>query len=169
MFNSFSNTEITSALKGGKGNTLPSTRATEKVNKPIEVEDYKKPQGDPKQHWGYHLVLDVSECSHGIDDPQYVVQFIKHLVQALKMKPIGEPIVVQVNDTDGRGTSAVQIITTSTITFHGDDDEWSAYIDVFSCAPYDPKVAIDLVHQYFKPKHVGDLWLYRDAGSWPRK
>lgn len=172
MFKNFSNSEIIQGLKsGGGGKTAtPTIRATEQPNKPIEVEDQPKNISGKRQHWGYHLILDVSECSHGIDDPAYVVQFIKELVVALKMKPIGEPIVVKVDDAvDGRGTSAVQIITTSTITFHGDDDEWSAYIDVFSCAPYDPKVAIDLVHKYFQPKHVGDIWLYRDAGSWPRK
>lgn len=146
-----------------------AVRATEKPNKPIELEDKPKDIKGKRQHWGYHLLLDVSDCSKGIDDEKNVLEFLKQLVKELKMTPIGEPFLVKVKEPDGRGISAVQIITTSTITFHGDDDEWSAYIDVFSCAPYEPKVAIDCVKKFFDPKHVGDLWLYRDAGSWPRK
>lgn len=162
---------ISKAVKGEKG--LPAVRATEKPNKPIELEDKPKPRGPEGGHWGYHLLLDVSECNKKIDDEKAVILFLKDMVKLLKMTPIGEPIVVRVDTKEkgesARGMSAIQIITTSHISIHGDDDEWSAYIDIFSCAPYDPKVAIECVKKHFEPKHVGDIWIERDSGSWPKK
>lgn len=138
--------------------------------KPIEVDDVPgKPIAGKPKHWGYHLLLDISDCNHDIDDPKKVESFIADLVKALKMKTIGDPMVVKVEGEDGRGVTAVQIITTSTITFHGDNDKWSVYLDVFSCKEFEPETAIGLVKQYFAPKHIGKLWLHRDAGRWPEK
>ncbi|SRR5579885_1752959 len=137
---------------------------------PVEVDDVpSKPLGGRRQHWGYHLILDISGCNHAIDDPAKVKAFLAELVAALKMKTLAPPVVVRVKGEDGRGVTAVQLITTSSITFHGDDDRWCAYIDVFSCKPFAPKTALDLVRTYFQPKHVGKLWLFRDAGRWPER
>ena len=135
--------------------------------KPEELDDIPS-SGKNEQHWGYHLLVDASDCNHDIDDPKIVELFIRELVKKLKMKPIGQPMVVKVNGEDGRGTTAVQIITTSTITFHGDDEKWSVYLDVFSCKEYEPKVALDLFNRYFKPKHIAYKWILRDAGNYPK-
>lgn len=147
-----------------------SIRATEKPNKPIELEDRPKDIKGKGQHWGYHLLLDCSECNERIDDEKAVENFLKQLVKEIKMKPIGDPIIVKVDSKkEGRGISGVQIIESSTITAHFDDEGRAAYIDVFSCAPYDPEVAIKCVRKFFSPKYVGDLWIERDAADWPKK
>jgi 8-oxo-dGTP pyrophosphatase MutT (NUDIX family)/S-adenosylmethionine/arginine decarboxylase-like enzyme len=134
---------------------------------PIEVADNPK-KSEAGKHWGYHLILDISGCNEGIDDETTVRAFFKDLLAITKMKPIGDLIVVRVdNPEEGRGLTAVQIITTSTITFHGDDDQWCLYFDLFSCAAFDPRAVIDLVKKYFQPERIGKIWLYRDAGKWP--
>ncbi len=133
------------------------------------VDDTAKPVRGKRQHWGYHLILDVSDGNKNIDDEKAVGAFLKDLVKALKMKAVGEPMIVRTDDQTGRGLSAVQIITTSSITFHGDDDEWCAYIDIFSCKSFEPQHAIGVVEKYFSPKHIGKFFLYRDAGRWPEK
>jgi len=84
------------------------------------------------------------------------------------MEAVGEPIVKRMDNERGRGVSGVQLITTSTITFHGDDEKWCVYLDVFSCKAYDPKVVFDYVKECFTPKYIGHKFLYRDAGTWPR-
>lgn len=138
--------------------------------KPEELDDVPNHGGESGTHWGYHLLVDCSDCDHSIDDVRKVELFVKELVRALKMKPLGDPMVIKVDDKeDGRGVTAVQVITTSTITFHGDNDKWSVYLDVFSCAPYEPKVALNLFTKYFEPKHLAYKWILRDAGNWPRK
>jgi len=172
------NDQIVSALKKGspkKGSPTP-TKSEEILNKPSDSlqeheldDDYHKSVKGKGEHWGYHLMMDISDCNHHIDDLKSVESFITDLVEALKMERLGKPILVKVNGQDGRGITAVQIITTSTITFHGDDDKWSAYIDVFSCKVFDPQIAVDLVEEYFEPKKMGKFWLFRDAGRWPSK
>lgn len=137
------------------------------IIKPIELADVP---GKPinKTHWGYHLLLDASGCNKNIDDPDMVKLFLKMLVKELDMKPIGEPTIIKVSDQEGRGVTGVQVITTSTITFHGDDQEWCVYLDVFSCKTYDPRLVFKLFTRFFKPKHYGYKWILRDAGKWPK-
>jgi S-adenosylmethionine/arginine decarboxylase-like enzyme len=128
----------------------------------------EKPSKD--DHWGYHLILDMSGCNKKIDQPDVVRAFLKELVKKLDMVAVGEPIVKSFDDSHkGRGTSGIQLITTSTITFHSDDERWCVYLDVFSCKTYDPKVVFDAVNKHFEPKEIRHKWLYRDAGSWPHK
>jgi S-adenosylmethionine/arginine decarboxylase-like enzyme len=128
-------------------------------------------KADPKEeHWGYHLIMDMSHCNKDIDKPEVIKKFLKQMVKDLDMTAVGEPIIKHFDTPPyGRGTTGVQILTTSTITFHSDDEKWSLYLDVFSCKSYDPKVVFDAVKKYFAPKHIGHKWLYRDAGDWPRK
>lgn len=141
--------------------------------KPYELDDKGgiKPAGGKEDHWGYELILDCSDCNEKIDDPPTVTAYLKEMVTALKMIAVGEPLVHQFTGegTEGRGTSGVQIITTSSVTFHSDDDGEAAYINVFSCKAFEPQTAIDLTRKYFEPKRCGALWLYRDAGPWPEK
>lgn len=136
---------------------------------PIEVsDDPSLKESGEGGHWGYHLILDISKCNEKIDDVDAVRSFLKDLVTELKMKTIGPPMIVRVRGEEGRGLTAVQIITTSSITFHADDEEWCVYIDVFSCKTFDPDAATNLVKKYFRPEHIGRRWLYRDAGPWPK-
>lgn len=141
--------------------------------KPIELSDViKKPSKKRRKHWGYHLLLDLSGCNKKVDDPAVVKAYLKELVTVLKMKAVGEPIVHQFKGAtveEGRGTSGVQIITTSSITFHSDDEGEQAYIDIFSCKEFQPADAIKLTKRYFQPKKMGDEMIYRDAGKWPEK
>ena len=112
---------------------------------PIEVDDIPtKPIAGRRKHWGYHLIMDISGCNRDIDDDGIVKTFLAHLVSDLRMKTIGPPVVVKVEGEDGRGLTAVQIITTSSITFHGDNDKWCVYLDVFSCKQFKPQTVIDL-------------------------
>ena len=135
-----------------------------------ELDDIPKKPSANDDHWGYHLLMDMSGCNKNIDNPEKVRAFLKELVQELKMKPLGPPVIIKVDDSEnGRGVTGVQVITTSTITFHGDDQKWCVYLDVFSCAAYEPKIVFDTVKKYFAPKQIGHKWIYRDAGEWPHK
>lgn len=138
---------------------------------PVELDDKSgvKPVAGKPDHWGYHLIIDMSNCNRDIDDEKAVKAFFRQLVADLKMKTLTDVEIVRPKKEEGRGLTAVQVITTSSITFHGDDDKWSVYLDIFSCKPFDPKVAISLIKKCFAPKHIGGLWLHRDAGRWPEK
>jgi S-adenosylmethionine/arginine decarboxylase-like enzyme len=147
----------------------------ESLLKPLELVDVSSKRKvdlenkNKNKHWGYHLLLDISGCNKNIDDEKVIEKFLKTLVKEIKMKPLGDPIIVRVDSKkEGRGVSAVQIIESSTITCHFDDEGNAGYIDIFSCAPYEPKVAIDCIKKFFEPKHIGDLFIYRDAAAFPK-
>jgi S-adenosylmethionine/arginine decarboxylase-like enzyme len=48
-----------------------------------------------------------------------------------------------------KGTSAVQFILTSTIVIHTLDLMKAVYINIFSCKPFDGKVAVQLIKEWF--------------------
>jgi S-adenosylmethionine/arginine decarboxylase-like enzyme len=113
--------------------------------------------------WGIHLLVDASGCNEYINCVNNVRAFIIKLVQKIKMHPIGKPMVVYVDTEEGKGVSAVQLITTSTITFHGDDEGKRAFIDVFSCKEFDQQKVIDYIKEVFRPQKINTRLIIRDA------
>ncbi len=67
------------------------------------------------------------------------------------MRRFGETQVVHFGD-DPRvtGFSMTQLIETSLISAHFADNSRAIYLDVFSCAPYDPDEAAAFASQFFK-------------------
>jgi len=118
---------------------------------------------DGKEHWGFHMMVDCSGCNKNIDDGKQIKKFIKDLVAAIKMTAVGEPFLYNFGtDSDG-GWSALQLITTSNISMHGDNRIGSMYFDIFSCKPYDQSVVLKMIDERFKPKFRKVNFLYRDA------
>lgn len=114
--------------------------------------------------WGFHLLIDMSECNENIDSVEAVESFFSQLIDELDMKPLSEIMVKKVDGEEGRGVSAVQMITTSSITFHSDDDKRSVYLDVFSCREFKPEQVLDFACDFFQPKEHAAQMIYRDAG-----
>jgi S-adenosylmethionine/arginine decarboxylase-like enzyme len=46
----------------------------------------------------------------------------------------------------------MQLIETSLISAHFANESRTIYLDVFSCAPYDPKAVAEYAREYFKAK-----------------
>lgn len=113
--------------------------------------------------WGFHLILDMGGCNDRINDPEVVKEFLVKLVPALDMFPIGKPQVVFVDTDEGKGVSGIQLITTSTITFHGDADGNCVYLDVFSCKEYKPEIVLEMVVGFFAPTTIEQRMVVRNA------
>ena len=107
--------------------------------------------------------MDCSGCNPAINNGQKITSFIKHLVTEIKMNAVGKPLLHNFGTDVEGGWSALQLITTSSITMHGDNRVGSMYIDIFSCKPFDLKVAVKTVVEYFSPKFHNSMFLYRDA------
>ena len=119
------------------------------------------------QYWGYHLTLDCHACHvPSIQSRENVYNWIKHLVQAIDMEPIGEPHIEYTAEglIDKAGFTAVQIIVTSSIVAHFIDSTGDAYIDVFSCKPFDNDIVIATITDAFQPKRIRTNFLTRQAG-----
>ncbi len=119
------------------------------------------------QYWGYELILDCDECHvPSIQNRDNVYNWIKHLVCAIDMEPIGEPhIEYTAGDfTDKAGFTAIQIIVTSSIVAHFIDSTGELYLNVFSCKEFDSDVVIKSVEDAFMAKKIRVNFLTRQAG-----
>ena len=79
------------------------------------------------------------------------------------MKAYGEPQIVHFGEDDKQGYTLVQLIETSNICAHFCDDTGDAYIDVFSCKPYDRDVVRDQIIEFFMPKQITVNYVERQA------
>jgi len=115
-------------------------------------------------YWGYHLMLDCSGCNDNIKQKQSIYDFIKELVANIDMTPYGEPIIELLLPGElNQGYSLMQLITTSNICAHFVDNNNSAYIDVFSCKPFDIETVKQVVSKYFSPNKMKLNFITRHA------
>lgn len=119
-----------------------------------------------EEYWGYHLILDCKECDiEKIKDKENIRIFVMTLVEHIDMKAYGEPIIEHFGSHNPivAGYSLMQLIETSSITAHFAEGSGDAYIDIFSCKPYDIEVAKDVVREFFSPSKIKTTYLTRQA------
>jgi S-adenosylmethionine/arginine decarboxylase-like enzyme len=139
---------------------LNTTRSPEPA---MMLSDTKDPP-PVKDSWGFHLLINASSIDQKMDSEKDIEKFFNALIKELKMKKLTDFFCVKVHGEEGRGISAFQMITTSHISMHFDDDKRCGYIDIFSCKSFDPDVAVSMVDKYFKPKKIASQFIFRDAG-----
>ena len=115
--------------------------------------------------WGYHAMFDCKGCNTvSIRDYNTIQTFIETLVKQIDMIAVGAPMIEYLCEGDPKeGYSFVQLISTSNITGHL-MNTGEAYIDVFSCKEFDPKIVEQCIKQYFAPTRTRLNFLIRDAG-----
>jgi len=113
--------------------------------------------------WGQHLVLDMGGCNENICQKESISDFVKELVEAIKMVAYGEPIIKHFaeHSYEAAGYSLVQLIETSAIMGHFSDNNRDAYLDIFSCKSIDQEIAIQVVRKHFSPKKIHAAFLDR--------
>ena len=119
-----------------------------------------------KDYWGYHLILDCSECdTDSIKNRENLEQFVKTLVKRIDMKAFGKPALEHfaTHDPLAAGYSLVQLIETSSITGHFVDANGDAYLDIFSCKPFEIELAKEVVQEYLNPNRIKVTYLTRQA------
>jgi len=117
-------------------------------------------------YWGYHLMLDVSGCDHALmTDRHNVYSFVKELITAIDMTPIGEPIIERtaIGLPDKEGFSLYQLIVTSNISAHFIDESRHIYFDVFSCKEFDQAQVQAVITKYFAPTKIRTNFITRNA------
>jgi S-adenosylmethionine decarboxylase len=72
------------------------------------------------------------------------------LVDSIKMKRHGEPLIERFAEGALEGYSALQFIETSSITLHFDEGQNRAFIDIFSCNCFDYQAAETFCREWFK-------------------
>src|SRR5512142_1819306 len=107
---------------------------------------------DSNEYWGISSSIDLYECDLGLmQNAEAIREFVRILCERIKMRRYGETQVVFFGD-DPRvtGFSMTQLIETSLISAHFADASCAIYLDVFSCAPYEPKDVAEFASEYFK-------------------
>jgi len=77
------------------------------------------------------------------------------------MKQHGEAQVIHFGEDDKKGYTLITLLTTSNIAAHFSEELNSAFIDCFSCKAYDPAIVERVARDFFLPKDVERIVLYR--------
>ncbi|MBX9977524.1 MAG: S-adenosylmethionine decarboxylase [Alphaproteobacteria bacterium] len=102
--------------------------------------------------WGMATALDLKECGKDfINSKEVITQYSIELCDMIKMKRYGDPQVVYFGEEERvEGYTLVQMIETSLISGHFTPYSKSAYIDIFSCALYNPHDVAVFTKDFFK-------------------
>jgi len=105
--------------------------------------------------WGMSSSIDLYNCDLALmQDAEAIREFVHLLCDRIKMRRYGETQVVFFGDDPRvQGYSMTQLIETSLISAHFADASRAIYLDVFSCAPYDPEDVAHFAMDYFKASH----------------
>ena len=102
-------------------------------------------------YYGKHLIVTAKACNENILDKAKIAAFVKELVPRIDMVAFGEPLVERFGEGVQVGISAVQLILTSAITIHTNDQARDMYLDVFSCKTFAEDEVLKFVQEAFNP------------------
>jgi len=111
--------------------------------------------GEPKfvdGAWGLLTSLDIEDCNPDIiRNAEQIKLYVEMLCDVIEMKRFGECQVVHFGEDERvAGYSMLQLIETSCISAHFANETNRAYIDIFSCKEYDPKIVAAFSRAFFQ-------------------
>jgi S-adenosylmethionine decarboxylase len=108
------------------------------------------------ESWGLLVSLDLFGCDPKmINDEKKLKEYVVKLCdEILNMKRYGDCHAELFGEagTPLAGYSIFQFIETSCVSGHFSESDGSAYVDIFSCAEFDPLKAEKFTTEYFKAK-----------------
>ena len=115
------------------------------------------------EYWGVSSCINLYDCDLSLmQNADAIREFAVLLCARIKMRRYGETQVVFFGDEPRvQGFSMTQLIETSLISAHFANASRAIYLDVFSCAPYDPEDAAQFAAEYFKAEHFHFEVVYR--------
>jgi len=104
--------------------------------------------------WGIATALDLYECDgETIRSYDKIYEFTVELCRQIKVNRYGEPLIVHFGqDERVAGYSMVQLIETSLVSGHFANLTNHTYLDIFSCAYYDPATVARFSQDFFGAK-----------------
>jgi S-adenosylmethionine/arginine decarboxylase-like enzyme len=118
------------------------------------------------QYFGQELVLNLYDCSlEKISSGDEIKKFVIELCDnVIKMKRYGEALVPHFGHDNPMtsGYSLVQLIETSSVTAHFSEYKKSVYLNIFSCAWYDPARTREFCVKFFEAKRFEEHLIFRE-------
>lgn len=100
--------------------------------------------------WGILAAIDLHGCERRrLEDPDTIQAFVPSMIEAIGMRAHGPLRLQRFGDGKLEGWSAMQFIETSSITIHADELSNRCFIDVFSCRPFNAKIAAATAAAHF--------------------
>lgn len=116
------------------------------------------PTKKEKDYFGQELILNLYGCdlkkiSSGKEIKKFVVTLCDDVI---KMKRYGNALIPHFGHDNPitSGYSLVQLIETSSVTAHFSEFKKSVYLNIFSCAWFDPKKTEQFCKKFFGAKRV---------------
>ena len=124
------------------------------------------PTAGEEQMFGQELILNLYDCDLvTISSGEKIKEFVVTLCDdVIKMKRYGDAMIPHFGHDNPitSGYSLVQLIETSSVTAHFSEYKKSVYLNIFSCAWYDPKATEEFCKKFFGAKRVESTLLKRD-------
>ncbi|MBI2644313.1 MAG: S-adenosylmethionine decarboxylase [Candidatus Wildermuthbacteria bacterium] len=108
----------------------------------------------------YHIIFDAFGVNKKLlGDGKFVLNLLLEIPPILDMKILSGPNLVQDYDTGHEGFSGFEIIDFSHVSIHTFVDTQEAFIDIFSCKPFDYEKVRKYLYKILKiaPKQVETL------------
>lgn len=115
------------------------------------MKEYRRINVEGVIYYGKHLILTARQCNENLLDKAKMAAFLRQLVDKIDMVAFGDPIVERFGQGIEIGLSGVQLIETSAITFHTNDQARDMYLDVFSCKTFPEDVVCQVVKEILQP------------------
>src|ERR1051326_2790787 len=100
--------------------------------------------------WGMSTSVDLQDCDpRMIRSRLRIREYVLRLCDLIEMRRFGETQIVHFGEGHVAGFSMLQLIETSLISGHFANETNRAYLDIFSCKPYDPVVVERFSKEFF--------------------
>ena len=122
-------------------------------------------------YFGPHLMLDLSECDRArINDLGFIFDFLNTIPEKIGMNKITQPYVFPYEGVrpEDNGITGFVVIAESHLSVHTFVEKGYAFVDLFSCKPFDTDMARDLIVEAFASKRPEMYMLERGRG-FPRE
>ena len=131
-----------------------------KINPAAAIDPTRKMLG-----YGMELTLNLYECNlKKISTKKYLQEFVITLCEdIIHMKRYGKTLIPNFGHDNPMtsGYSLVQLIETSSITGHFSDSQRSCYLNIFSCAVYNPQKTAQFCKDFFEAKKMDAFLIIR--------
>jgi S-adenosylmethionine/arginine decarboxylase-like enzyme len=112
--------------------------------------------------WGLSTSVDLQDCHpETIQDRTHIEAYVIALCELIGMKRYGECQIVHFGEGRVAGYSMIQLIETSLISGHFANDTNRAYLDIFSCKGYDPKIVEAFSKKFFGAQSSASSMTFR--------
>jgi S-adenosylmethionine decarboxylase len=123
-----------------------------------------------RSYFGPHLMLDLSECDpERINNLDFIFHFLNTIPDKIGMVKITQPYVFPYSGLvpEDKGITGFVVIAESHLSIHTFVEKAYAFVDLFSCKPFDTDMATDLIIEAFISKRPKVYIIERGAG-YPR-